>query len=182
MTDRALTSGMASALVNLRPIFFYEGEFTGGILRLCTEIYTVSWNGQDWIGGGRLISISKISESTEIKAAGFEITLDHCTPQIVAAALAQCRQGQRGTVWAGGWDASHVIVPDPYLAYEGRLDVPEILLDGVGGQVKVSYESRLIDLERAREVRITHQDLQSRYPGDRFREYIPGLQDKVIPF
>lgn len=73
-----------------------------------------------------------------------------------------------------------VVIADPFLAFEGRLDVPDIIDDGETCTVTVSYESRLIDLERPRERRITHEDQQIDYPGDRFREYVAGLQDQVI--
>lgn len=182
MTDRDLTAGFASALDNLRPIIFYEGEFLNGTLRLCSEPHTVSWNGFDWLGAGLLLSISRITETTEIKASGFTVALDHCNDQIMALALLQVRQGKPGSVWLGGWDNSRAIVPDPYLAYEGRLDVPEITVGGETGRISINYESRLIDLERPRERRITHEDQQVDYPGDRGREYIASLQEKVLVF
>jgi hypothetical protein len=43
--------------------------------------------------------------------------------------------------------------------------------------VSISYESRLIDLERSRESRYTNEDQQRAFPGDRGFEFVPSLQD-----
>ena len=98
---------------------------------------------------------------------------------IISAALGQARR-LPGKVWIGALDSAGAVIADPFLAFEGRLDVPDIIDDGETCTVTVSYESRLIDLERPRERRITHEDQQIDYPGDRFREYVAGLQDQVI--
>ena len=71
------------------------------------------------------------------------------------------------------------IVADPYLAFEGRLDVPRIT-PGETPVVAITYGSRLRDLERPRELRITHEDLQRLFSGDLGREYVAELQDKTI--
>jgi hypothetical protein len=43
--------------------------------------------------------------------------------------------------------------------------------------VSISYEGRLIDLERPRARRYTHDDQQIDFPGDRGFEYVPTLQE-----
>lgn len=71
------------------------------------------------------------------------------------------------------------IVADPYLAHEGRLDVPTVK-KGERPVVTIAYESWLRDLERANEMRMTDQDQQRIFPGDRFFARVPGLQEKVV--
>ena len=163
-----------------RPVLFYEGEFTGGTLRLWSGVGTISWNSQSWTGAGNLLSIGEIQETTEIRASGTTLSLSGLNTSIISIALAQCRQGLAGRVWLGGLDASNAVIADPFMAFEGRLDVPEISDDGETCTVSISYESRLIALERPRERRVTHEDQQIDYPGDLFREYVAGLQDKVL--
>lgn len=179
---RGLTAGLLAEITagTLRPVFFYEGEFSGGTLRLWSGAGSIGWNSQTWLGAGGLLSISEIQETTEVRAAGVTLALSGLDTSIIAIALAQARQGLAGKVWIGALDASNAVIADPFLAYEGRLDVPEIADEGETCTVTVSYESRLIDLERPRERRITHEDQQIDYPGDLGREYVAGLQNAEI--
>jgi hypothetical protein len=180
--SRDLTAGLEAELTAdaLRPVLFYEGVFASGTLRLWSGVGTVSWNSKSWVGAGNLLGISEIEETTEIRAAGVTVSLSGLNPSIISAALGQARQGLAGRVWIGALTAAGAIVADPFMAYEGRLDVPEIERSGETCTVAISYESRLIDLERPRERRITHEDQQIDFPGDRGREYVASLQDKVV--
>lgn len=397
LSARLLAQVSAAAL---RPVLFYEGHFSTGVLRLWSGVGTKRWNGLDWTGAGHLLSVSEIEETAEIRAAGTTVSLSGMDPSIISAALAAARQGLPGTVWIGAlvreawaslpgasgnylstlhqagfafasgtievvariaaadytpavfprivcqdtataatsswrllmstsgtlsldvsdgsnylgvastvslaslladgdaiwvkasvdfddgagnrvgrfatssdgltWTAlgatvttagtvamnatslvcsigatnsgnvglftgqihyvevrdgidgpvvarfdpasdarlrdksftsttgevwtvhqsgspeatiavdDGAVVADPFLAFEGRTDVPDIAKDGERCTVSIHYESRLIALERPRERRITHEDQQIDYPGDRGREYIAGLQDKVL--
>lgn len=163
----------------LRPVVFYEGQFNSGTLRLWSGVTDMVWNSVTWRGAGDLLSVSELRESSEIRADGLTLSLSGLNPDIISAALGQA-QRLPGKVWIGALDANNAVIADPFLAFEGRLDVPDIIDDGETCTVTVSYESRLIDLERPRERRITHEDQQIDYPGDRFREYVAGLPDQVI--
>jgi hypothetical protein len=46
--------------------------------------------------------------------------------------------------------------------------------------IAVSAESRLVDLERARERRYDHRDQQIVHPGDMFFEYVPSIVEAEI--
>jgi hypothetical protein len=166
---------------SLRPVLFYEGEFANGTLRLWSGIGTKSWNGQSWIGAGNLLGISEISETAEVRAVAFTCSLSGNVGPLIAIALAEARVGKPGKVWLGTLDASGAVTADPYLAFEGRLDVPHIEDAGAGGcTISMRYESHLADLQRARERRWTHEDQQIDYPGDRGFEYVESLVDQVL--
>jgi hypothetical protein len=47
-------------------------------------------------------------------------------------------------------------------------------------EIQITYESRLIDLNRAREWRYTHESQQQISPGDLGFEYVAGLQEREI--
>jgi len=182
MASRDLAAAQLSMIqaAAKRPVLFFEGEFTGGTLRLWSGVGTISWNGQSWTGAGSLLGFGQIQETTEIRASGTTISLNGISSSLISIALAQCRQGLSGRVWLGGLDASNAVIADPYMAFEGRLDVPEISDEGETCTISISYESRLIALERPRDRRVTHEDQQIDYPGDLFREYMVSLQDKVL--
>ena len=131
----------------LRPCAFFEGEFATGTLRYWTGQGDKSWNGVTWTGVGGLISLEPIKETADVAAHGAVVTLNGCNTANVQQALSGARQGKPGSVWIGAIDANgNVIGAD--LAFEGRMDVPEIAKAGDTCTVRISYEHRLVALER----------------------------------
>lgn len=107
MSERVLSAAMLAAIAkrNLRPAIFYEGEFeTAGVatyVRLVTAIGSLSWDGKTWLGGGDLLNISKIEESSDIKAVGFEVTLSGCDSARISLALQSMKKNRPGRLWLG---------------------------------------------------------------------------------
>ncbi|AWV21498.1 Transcriptional regulator, LacI family [Roseomonas mucosa] len=58
--------------------------------------------------------------------------------------------------------------------------VPQAVVDGAEPRVSLTCEGRLVDLERAEVRRYTDADQQAEYPGDRFFEFVPALQEAQI--
>lgn len=179
---RELTAGMQAEVqaASLRPVVFYEGEFASGTLRLWSGLGTKSWNGQSWLGAGNLLGVSEISETADIRAVAFTVSLSGDVSALISLALAEARLGKPGKVWFGTLDAAGAVTTDPYLAFSGRLDVPTIDDAGAACTIAIRYESRLADLQRPRERRWTHEDQQIDYPGDMFFEYQESLVDQVL--
>ena len=72
------------------------------------------------------------------------------------------------------------LIADPFLCFAGRLDVPDMVIGGERMTIAVAYESRLIDLDRARERRYTSEDQKIDYPDDLGFDFVPALQDMQI--
>lgn len=182
MTARDLTAGMLSeiAAARLSPILLYEGEFVSGTIRYWTGYGNISWNGYTWTGLGAILSISAIEETSQVKASGVNVKLSGISSSIIGTALSECRLGKVGRIYFGCLDSSGNVVADPYLAFSGRLDVPTIIAEGETCTVSVTYESKLIDLQRAVERRYTDEDQKVDYPTDRGFEFVAALQEKEV--
>ncbi len=182
MPDRDLSAGLETAVQAsaLRPVLFYEGEFAASTLRLWTGLGSFSWDGQTWTGGGNLLQISPIEESSRVEALGFSVTLSGMPSASVSLALQSLRQGKPGRLWLGALDADNVLVGDPYLVKEGKFDIAVIDDNGENCTIQATYESRMIDLFRPRERRYTDQDQQIDFPGDDGFGLVPAIQDKQI--
>jgi hypothetical protein len=163
-----------------RPVIFFEGVFGAGTLRLWSGLGSIIWGGQTWTGAGTLLSLSEIDEPTDIVAAGFTVSLSGIPTDLVSAVIADVMQGDQGRILIGLLDDAGALIVDPVLAASGRMDVPTITDDAETCVIDVSYEGRLIDLNRPREWRYTHESQQQVYPGDRGFEYVAALQDKEI--
>lgn len=174
-----LTPQMLSALDagQLRPILLYEGEFASGTVRFWSGVGDLGWNGQTWHGAGSLGGLSSIDETTEIKANGVVVSLNGIDASVVSLVLGEARHGKPGRLWFGLLDDAGQVIADPHQTFAGRLDVPEISEDGETATVAISYESRLIDLERAREFRYTSESQQAEFAGDKGFDFVESLQD-----
>ncbi len=160
-----------------RPVLFFEAQYTGGFIRVWSGIGPLAWNGQTWTGLGDLLSVSPIIEATDTVAQGFKVSLSGVPSAIVAENIGQVQRGYSGKVWLGFFDSSNTVIADPYLAAAGQLDQPEMDESAAAPMVTVSYENRLISLERARERRFDSEDQQIDYPGDLGFAYVASLQE-----
>jgi hypothetical protein len=182
--SRDLTAGMAAAITAqvVRPIVLFEGTFVDGVLRLWSGLGELQWAGQTWVGAGNLLGFGTIEDTSEVVASGTSVSLSGIPQDLVEMAIAVARQGDAGRVYIGTMDVNNAVIVDPTLAFSGRLDVPEISDGENTCSISISYESRLIDLNRPREFRYTNESQQQLFPGkgDRAFEYITSLQSKEV--
>jgi len=181
---RALTAGMIAAMATgvVKPLFLYEGEFSGGTLRLFTGYGSLTWNGHTWTGDGGLMQISSVQEVSELQAINFTVSLNGDLSSLIPVALAQVRRGLLGSVWLGLLTDTGALIADPFLCFKGRADKPDIVPDPAHTVISVAYESRLIDAERVRQRRYTSEDQKLRYPADLGFDFVPALQNSVTPW
>ncbi len=164
----------------LRPALFFKGTFGDGDLRLWSGLGAITALGEEYVGAGTLLGISTIDETGDVVASGTSLSLSGVPSELVSAALDEVRQGLPGRIYLGLMNEVGALVDDPVLLFAGRIDVPEIADDEQTCTITISYESRLIDLTRAREWRYTDESQKALYPGDRGFEYVTGIQDKEI--
>ena len=109
MSNRNFTDDVAARIAEgtLWPVLFMEGSFyaTGSpdeeMLRLWTGLGEIAWSGRSWTGAGKLIRLSPLEESSEIKAVGFSVELSGLPSSLLSLALDNSRQGRAGKVWLG---------------------------------------------------------------------------------
>jgi hypothetical protein len=184
---RDLTGSMSTAIAakRLRPVFFMEAQFTSGYLRLWSGMGDITWNAQSWTGSGPsetaetvIVGMSGIQESVEVAANGIRLQASGIQSTMVSRILDDCRQNYPVTVWLGLLDLdTDALIADPTQAFHGRMDVPTISDSGNTCDVSLTVENALIDLQRPRERRYTHEDQQIDHPGDMGFEYVSQLQE-----
>lgn len=181
--SRGLAAGVISEIAapSVQPILFFYGSFATGDIRLWSGLGNITWDSQTWLGAGSLIQISNIDEPGEIKAQGIVVTFTGIPADFISLVLQSVKQNALGRVYLGFLSGGSVVA-NPWLVFEGRLDVPIIDEQAETCSIAITYESRLIDLTRARSRRHTEQDQQAEYPGDLGMEYVASLQEKEIPW
>ena len=177
-----LTAGMTAALAEKvkRPLVFFEGHFEDGILRLWSGWGTLSWGGNEWIGAGDLGKISELPDASGLEAQSMKVELRGADIENISLALSQVKQRNPVHIYIGFADQDWNVIPDPYKAFSGMMDVPQISEDGKTVGISLTLESRAKRVLQKKERRRTHEDQQIRFPGDKGLEYIAGLQDAQI--
>lgn len=134
---RALTAAMLAAIRTgaVRPVFFYEGEFSGGTLNLFTGRGTITWDGKTWTGDNGLLQIASVAEAPDLSAVNFNITLNGNLTSLLTVALSQVRRGLPGKVWLG------LLNRAPYLSIPGvagnRASTPDSAAISLTGNLDV---------------------------------------------
>jgi len=184
---RGLTSGMLTEIGQkvVRPAYFVEIETASATQRLWTGLGSRTWNSQTWLGVGDFGSISAIPETSGVNAVGLILTLSGIPSGMVTLALTDSRPFKPVKVYFGLLDSSDVIVVDPYLSFSGRTDSVK-LIEGAKesdtSSLRISCESRLIELNRTRERRYTEEDQVSEFPNDKGFEFVEEIEGARMPW
>lgn len=170
---RELSPAFIAALENdiLFPIFFMEGEFKSGTLRIVTEMKGRVWDGKTWTASGWLIGMSEVEETTDTRSPSFTLGMTgHETP--VTIALAEWQQNRDFMMWLGLLDPLTKELIDVVPWYGGLSDISMVSINPTKPGVKLRYKSKLADLTRARVRRQTPEDQAIDFPDDTFYNFI----------
>lgn len=180
--SRGIPGALATAIAQgtVYPVLFGFFDFAGSGVRVHSHVGDIVWGGYTWTGLGDLVAVETISESKDVRANGLVFTLNGVPSTLIAEVLTNRSRGREATLWFGCFNAAGALVSDPHKLFSGRMDQPMIDDSGETCKVSVSAESRLVDLQRSRERRYTHEDQQIDYPGDLGLEFVAGLQNKEV--
>lgn len=179
--SRDITAGVDSALAagHVRFLVFVELDFSSGYLRVNNSAINLDWNGNSWLGVGRLGGVDPVREGSSLESVGLGFRISGIPAAHVSAALGTYYQGRRARMWLSPLTAGHGIIADPVLVFSGRMDTMDIEL-GQTAVITVSAESRLAAWDRPKPRRYNHEDQQIDYPGDKGFEFVPQMVDRVL--
>lgn len=159
------------------PCLLFEGVFSSTTLRLWNGTGNLTYDGNTYLGNGWFQGVNPNNETGAIEATGVELLLAGVPQSLISLILNNPIQGAAGNFYIGFLDSSGDLVADPYLYFAGKLDVPTLEEDPEKPSISITYESRLVDLDRPREFRYTDESQKTFYPTDRGLEYLIYLQD-----
>jgi len=179
---RAVTTAVNDEFTaaELSPFFAVELAFDEGTIRLWTGFGTIEVDGNSFLQGGDMLSISGITETAEVQANGITIGLTGLDTALIQSALAEDYQGRDCNLYVGVLDSDGAVIADPIKVFAGRMDLMTVEDSGGTAEITVTAESKLIDLERGRQRRYTSEDQKIDYPDDRGLDFIAELQDKEV--
>lgn len=179
---RDLPAAVAGEVVKRRlsPLGLVEIATAAGYFRVSSSVGTFRWNGREFEGVGTYGSMSAIEETSDLKAAGVVFNLSGVRTEAISTVLQHIRQGKTAKAWLAVLDADGRLMGDPYLSFSGITDVPTIVEGAEAAEIRLSCESRLFDLQRARVRRYTPEDQKLDDATDEGFDYVAGLQDGQI--
>lgn len=176
---RALTAGFiteATAKSN-SPVFFFEAVFESLTLRLWNGIGDLSWSGQTWLGNGWFDGFSGAEESNDFARNGMEVQLSGLPETLIALILSGSKQGSSGKLWLGFLNSSNGVIADPYLVFEGKLDIPSLDEGPDEALITLTYENEFTLINRSTEFRWEPESQKIFYPNDRGFEFMTATQE-----
>jgi hypothetical protein len=183
---RDLTTDMLNELDKsvVSPVILGEFDFESGYERLWTGVGQLLYDsdgdnvGEVFEGVGEFLGIGTITETRELRAEKVDISLSGIPSDLVDLAQGEGYQYRDATLWLGFLDDQKQLIDEPYVLYNGEMDVMVINDDGETASISVTCENDLIRFQTPVEVRYTDQQQKEFFPNDRGLEYVGELQDK----
>lgn len=197
MSEKPLTAALKTQTQasQLSPVFFIEADFPSptGTVRVCTlGGQYFKWNGEQWGGLGGVLTISPITDTTDLRAQSYKIGVNLLDGNWLDPTTLGDYNGKDCKIWFGAFDNSITenasldtdprLTLDPYLMIDGFLDNDEAELTGQGGNLEFTVIDKLEAMNRRSELRYTQEHQANMFPSsnDRGLENIPALQDKEL--
>jgi hypothetical protein len=186
------TSPALDAALNQQQVLFFvavEADLSaagGPVVRVLDGAGEVTWSRGTFKGSdatfGVLDNIESISDGVGNQAPQLSMSF---IPANGASAAALCNpafQGNPIRVWLGAIDlASRLAVVDPYLMFDGEIDVPKLAVDRGSRDVNLdcvsSFEKLFQDDEGIRLNPSNHKEV---WPGETGLDAITGITTQVI--
>jgi hypothetical protein len=177
--SRTVPAAILTALAqpNVAPFYAVEFMFDTAPLRFWTGYGERTIAGETYLGAGSLIGISGLEEASDLSAKNATISLSGVPTSLVSLALSEPYQNRACRILFGVTDVDDIVE-----VFSGFMDVMTIEDSGDTSVISLTVESKLVQLERAKELRYTHESQQALFPGDTFFSFVADLQDKEIPW
>lgn len=162
------------------PIALFRAYFDSGTLNLWTGLGNLTHDGVTYTGAISIMQIESIKESNGLTANGLRIQLDGLDEDMNEIAEDEPYQGRRLEMYLAMIDSTGSVVSDPYLMFEGFMDVMTIRDDARSILIDLTIENALISLERPLDTKYTPEDQKRDYPNDTFFDFIADIQNKEV--
>ena len=184
--SRTLTNGMTAVTTAdvVRPAYFVRMVFDSGespnVLNIWNGVGDLAFGGNTYTGTGDLLSISQITETSDISATGINVSLTGVKTSFIAIAKDHEYQGRPLTVSLGAFDASGDLIADPVIVFSGFMDTMTISESGANSTISIAVENKLIAFERTKVRRYTAEDQKIDHPTDKGFEFVTAIVQKEI--
>ncbi|QSX32627.1 hypothetical protein JYB87_12800 [Shewanella avicenniae] len=164
---------------NLTAALLVYLDFASGPVYLHSGVGQLAYQGNTYLGIGTLGSIGAVTESGKVAPKKLRLTLSGIPPELLSSALTEYYQNRPAQIRFAILHNDTYAVIGADLLFAGRMDVMT-LTDGDESTLQLDVNSRGIDWKNARNGRYTDADQQSRYPGDKFFEFVSQTVEREL--
>jgi hypothetical protein len=163
-----------------RRIYFLFLDILPDPLYACSGTRNFNTLGEDWLGIGEIQGISDAAEAADLAARPLTVALSGVDSFIVEPFASRTNyKNRKAALYRGLLDASGELVDAPYPLWRGRMDVANIT-KGESNFVALTCEPLAARLLRPNISRYSDQDHQTRWPGDKYYEFLPQMEKKDV--
>lgn len=175
--SRTVSAEILTALAQpeVQPFYAIEFNFDTAPLYFWTGYGDREIGGNTYLGTGNLLTIGGLEEAADLSAKSVTITLNGISSDIVSLALSEPYQRRTCRILFGVQNVDAIVE-----VFSGVMNTMTIQDSGETSTIELLVESKLVELERAKIRRYTHESQQARYPNDSFFSYVTALQDKDV--
>ena len=159
----------------VQPFYAVEFLFDSAPVRLWTGYGDRTIEGNTYVGAGDLLGIETASEVADMSAKSMTVTLSGASQEIVALALQEPYQRRKCRVLFGV-----VSVDDVIEVFSGSVSDMPIQDSAESGTIAVLLDSKLVEADKASNLRYTSETQKAEYPNDTFFDYVSAIQDAEI--
>ena len=166
---RGLSAEIQTAIAanTVRPVYLVYIDFVGYTFRTWSGEGDLSYNSQTWSGNGHLQALPDIPESGSLVAQPLTLQLTGKPDTLVDLSDPAVYQGKTCQVFVGFLDSLGSLPANRvYQVFGGTVSQVTFSSDAQRETWTVTVESRLVDLQRVKPARWTHEEQRSRYPLD----------------
>lgn len=157
-----------------------EMEHPQGTIYAATALETIEWNGQDWIGVGRVAGVEGIDESAKVEVREVTFSLNGTEDQLIEG-LAQSVKGHQATVRHVLLDSRNRVVGEPEIVDIVELDEQNYKVQNDGmASISITAYSAVVDYRKSPDTYYTPEMQRARYPDDTGLDRIPALVERQV--
>lgn len=175
---RDITAAVEAAIAagHVRWAILLEGRFDSGDVLLWSGLGALTHDGKTYQGGGELISVGEVRESTDGRVDGVPVTLTGIPSEFLSLALAEDYQGREVEMSLALFDASGSVIADVVPIMIGMADQMTIDEDGETATITLVLENETAVFERRSGRRLTSASQKAEFPQDRGLDHVAGLE------
>lgn len=175
-----LTARMQKHIKAGGPLYLFgELDHPDGMVRLWTGIGDIEWNGETWLGRGKLARLGQVQSSEELMISDRVMSIVGVDPAQLSLLTGNVRN-RVATFWIAGVDRGRVIA-DPYLLDEVLMDAQAFPVDENGqASIVITGFSGIWTLERAQEIVWSSEEAKTEYPAETGFDLINELAQKEV--
>ena len=182
--NRGSTTAFQNELVKPanRPVHLAEIIFDDENVYMNDGYKTITYDSKDYIAVGHFMGFSDIQEAVEVVVSKVTMSLSGVDQSMISRFLNKEYIDRPVRIYTAFLNTSQVLISNPVLIFEGRMDTPTISDDPLGGKsmMSVSATNSWVDFTRKTGRHTNHEEQQVFFAGDKGFEFASEVVKDIV--